>query len=72
MVIFYEAMVTRAYMLSKPNDCLPMKAAKAVAVAGFYPTQYCVRHNATTDEYSVSMENFAHRDASAPEAVASK
>lgn len=71
-VIFYEAMVTRAYMMSKPNGCLPIKAAKAVAVAGFYPTQYCVRHNAGTGEYSVSMEQFTHRDASAPEAVPAK
>ncbi len=68
-VIFYEAMVTRAYMASKPNGCLPIKAPRAVAVAGFYPTQYCVRHNATTGEYSVSMEQFTRRDAGAPEAI---
>ena len=71
-VIFYEAMVTRAHMLSKPNSCTPIKAPKAVAAAGFYPTEYCVRHNATTGEYSVSMEKFAHRDASAPESIPSK
>jgi len=68
-VIFYEAMVTRTYMVSKPNGCLPIKAAKAVAVAGFYPSQYCVRYNAATGEYSVSMEKFTRRDASAPEAI---
>lgn len=71
-VIFYEAMVTRAYMLSKPDGCLPIKSPRAVAVAGFYPTQYCVRHNAVTGEHSVSMEKFMHRDASAPEAIPSK
>lgn len=71
-VIFYEAMVTLAYMRSKPNGCLPIKAPKAVAVSGLYPTEYCVRHDATTGEYSVSMEKFSHRDASAPEAVPSK
>lgn len=71
-VIFYEVMVTRANMLSKPNGCLPIKAPKAVAVAGFYPTQYCVRHNAATKEYSVSMEKFTRRDASAPEAIPAK
>ena len=46
--------------------------SKAVAVSGFYPTEYCVRHGAKTGEYSVSMEKFTHRDASAPEAVAVK
>ena len=68
-VIFYEAMVTLAYMRSKPNGCLPIKSPKAVATAGFYPTEYCVRHNATTGEHSVSMEKFSRREASAPEAV---
>ena len=71
-VIFYEAMVTRAYMLSKPNGCLPIKAPKAVATAGFYPTEYCVRHNATTNEHSVSMEKFTRREASAPESAPAK
>jgi len=71
-VTFYEAMVTRAYMMSKPNDCLPIKAPRAVAVAGLYPTQYCVRHNAATGEYSVSMEQFIRREASNPEPVPGK
>jgi len=71
-MIFYEAMVARAYMASKPNGCLPIKSPKAVAVAGYYPTQYCVRHNATTGEYSVSMEQFTRRDASPPEAIVAK
>lgn len=34
-VIFYEAMVARAYMLSEPNACLPIKAPKAVAASGY-------------------------------------
>jgi hypothetical protein len=71
-IIFYEAMVTRAYLLSKPDGCLPIKAPKAVAVAGLYPTQYCVRHNAATGESSVSMEKFTRREASPPEAVPAK
>jgi len=71
-VIFYEAMVTRTYMLGKPNDCQPIKSPKAVATAGFYPTHYCVRHDAKTGDYSVSMERFVRRDASAPEAVAAR
>ena len=71
-MIFYEAMVTRAHILSKPNSCSPIKPPKAVATSGFYPTEYCVRHNATTGEYSVSMEKFARREASAPEPVPAK
>lgn len=71
-VIFYEAMVTRAFILSKSNTCLPIKAPKAVGLTGFYPTEYCVRHNTATGEYTVSMEKFVRRDASAPEAIPAK
>ncbi len=71
-IIFYEAMVARAYLLGKPDACMPIKAPKAVAAAGFYPTEYCVRHDAKTGEYSVSMEKFARREASAPEAIPAK
>ena len=59
-------------MLTQPNACVPVKAPPAVAVAGFYPTEYCVRHHAATGEYTVSMERFVHRAASAPEPIAAK
>ena len=66
-VIFYEEMVTRSHLLAKPNACSPIKVAKAVATNGFYPTVSCIRHNAATGEYSVSMERFVRRNASAPD-----
>jgi hypothetical protein len=71
-VIFYEAMVAHAYLLTKPNGCLPIKAPKAVAVAGYYPSEYCVRHNAAAGEYTVSMEKFGRREASPPEPIPAK
>ena len=69
-VIFFEEMVTRAHLLSRPNACHPIKQAKAVAIGGFYPTISCIRHNATTGEHAVSMEEFVLRTASAPEPIA--
>ena len=69
-VIFYEPMVTRAFLLSKPNTCFPIKSPKAVALSGFYPIMSCVRHDAKTGEWTVSIENFVLREASAPEPVA--
>jgi hypothetical protein len=66
-VIFYEEMVSRAVLLSKPQSCFPIKAPKAVAISGFYPTVSCLRHNATTGETTVSMEAFTLRTASPPE-----
>jgi len=71
-MIFYEAMVARAYLATRPDSCLPIKMPKAVAVTGLYPTEYCVRHNAATGEVSVSMEKFTRREAGAPEAIPAK
>jgi hypothetical protein len=66
-VIFYEEMVTRAFLLSKPNTCVPVKSPKAVARRGFYPTASCIRHDPKS--YTVSMERFDFREASPPEPI---
>lgn len=70
-VIFYEEMVTRAHLLSKPNACTPIKLPKAVAVSGFYPTVSCLRNNPASGERTVSLEAFEFRRASRPEPVTS-
>lgn len=65
-ITFYEEMVTRAHMLSKPNACHPIKSPSAFAVSGYYPTVSCVRHDPATNEYTVSLERFELRQASPP------
>jgi hypothetical protein len=67
-VTFYEEMVTRAFLLSKPNTCFPIKSPPAVGRRGFYPTLSCLRHDARTGEYTVSLETFVLREAQAPAA----
>jgi len=66
-VIFYEEMVTRAHLVNKPNTCTPIKSPKAVATRGFYPTVSCIRHDAATNEYTVSLEGFVLREAEKPD-----
>src|SRR4030095_167690 len=68
-VIFYEEMVTRAHILSKPNACTPIKSPKAVEVSGFYPTISCIRNTPASGEHTVSMEGFVYRNASAPDPI---
>jgi hypothetical protein len=63
-ITFYEEMVSRAHLLAKPNACTPIKAPRAFAVAGYYPTATCVRYDAATGDYTVSMERFVARPAS--------
>jgi hypothetical protein len=65
-VIFYEEMLTRSYLMSKPNTCNEIKSPPAVGLSGLYPTQSCVRYDEVNDSYSVSMEAFQYREAEAP------
>lgn len=60
---FYEQMVARDYLLTRPNACTPIKSPPAVAVDGYYPTQRCVRYDAASDSYIVSMDEFTYRQA---------
>ncbi|MDX1429665.1 MAG: hypothetical protein R3282_05220, partial [Rhodothermales bacterium] len=70
-VTFYEEMLTRAYILSKPDTCHAIKSPPAVGLSGFYPTRSCVRYDAASDAYTVSMEDFTFREAVAPEGAPS-
>ena len=66
---FFEEMVAREYLLSRPTACFPIKQPAAVAIRGYYPTQSCIRYLAQGNEFTVSLEGFALREASAPEPV---
>jgi hypothetical protein len=68
-IIFYEEMVAHRTLAARPQSCSPIKQAKAVASAGFYPTVSCLRYHASTGETTVSMERFVFRAASAPTAT---
>ena len=63
---FYEEMVSRDYILSKPDRCNPIKTPAAVAQKGYYPTMACVRYDTARDTYNVSMEEFILRERSDP------
>jgi hypothetical protein len=62
-VTFYEEMVTLAYLLSRPDACAAIKSPLAVADGGYYPTQRCVRYDASANEYIVAVEEFVYREA---------
>jgi hypothetical protein len=68
-IIFYENMVTRAFLLSDPDTCDPIKSPAAVAQSGLYPTVSCVRHDASTGERTVSLEQFVLREATAADPI---
>ena len=68
-VTFFEEMLTREYLLSRPAACFPIKSPPAVNIRGYYPTQSCTRYHSEANDYTVSMEGFTLREASAAEAI---
>lgn len=63
---FYEEMLTHEYLLSRPDTCFAIKSLPAVGVKGYYPTQSCIRFLSQSNDYTVSLEGFALREAGAP------
>ncbi len=62
-LIFLEPMVSHAFLSSRPQECRPIRAPKTYAVAGYYPTRYCVRHDASDGTYRVTLEGLVRRQA---------
>jgi hypothetical protein len=63
-VTFYEPMITHAFLASRPDICVPIKQPQAWAIAGHYPTTYCIRHLEGEGRFTVSLEDFVPRPAS--------
>ena len=63
-ITFFEPMITTEYLMSHPNECVPIALPEAWEVAGYYPTEYCMRHLEDEAAYAISLEGFVHREAS--------
>ena len=61
---FLEPMVSHAFLASRPDQCTPVRNPAAFATAGYYPTRYCVRHEAASGRYLVTLEGLVYRQAS--------
>lgn len=53
--IFDEPMITRAYLLTHPNDLVPVASAAQQAISGYHPTAYRVSWDATTSVWHVAL-----------------
>ncbi len=62
-VIFYEPMITREYLLSRPRVTIPIKQPRAFAQRGHYPTSYGIEYDDKVKEYRVSLTDFVLREA---------
>lgn len=57
-LIFFEPMITRAFLEQQKNICQVIKTPEAMPEAGWYPTKYCIRYLRQQDAYTVSLESF--------------
>ncbi len=62
-IIFYEPMITLAYLKSRPSSCFPIRQPAAHEKDGYYPTRYCIRHHSDRRVYTVSLEGLVYRSA---------
>jgi hypothetical protein len=60
-VTFYEPMITRAYLLSRPDAVDPIAVAPQVRQRGRYPTAYRVSYDAQSREYRVALSGLVAR-----------
>ena len=62
-LIFLEPMVSHAFLSSRAQQCRAVRPPRAYAAAAYYPTTYCVRHDAGSETYRVTLEGFVYRQA---------
>ncbi len=56
---FLEPMVTRAYLLTKPADLLPVRTASLRVAGGFYPSAYRVAWDSSSSEWHIALANLS-------------
>jgi hypothetical protein len=57
---FWEPMVTRDYLITKPDEVHQVRQPAAYQQDGYYPTQYKVSYSPDKKEYTVSMDLAFH------------
>lgn len=60
-MIFIEPMVTREFLLGKPDMCVPIAQPAAWQRPAYYPTEYCFRYLQDEAAVTVSLERFVDR-----------
>ncbi len=60
-VIFYEPMITLAYLLETASATAEVKLPQKFAVAGYYPSKYHVYKNGSTGNHVVSFTDFQYK-----------
>ncbi|MGD2068655.1 MAG: hypothetical protein PVI57_08295 [Gemmatimonadota bacterium] len=67
-IAFYEPMITHSWLEgvatgANPGGCTALALPLAWEIAGWYPTEYCIRYRANRADYTVSLESWVYRTA---------
>jgi hypothetical protein len=62
-ITFYEPMITREYLMTRPNICAPIKQPAAWQISGYDRTRYCMRYHERANKYTISLEGLEFRKA---------
>lgn len=62
MFNFWEPMITLDFLLTQPNITQAINLPTAYQVSGYYPSAYNINYNPDSQEYSVSLSGFEHRE----------
>jgi len=60
-LFFYEAHVSRSYLLTNPDTTFIIKQSLLVGRNGYYPNSFYTRYNASNQTYNVVLQDFMYR-----------
>jgi Domain of unknown function (DUF5602) len=58
---FFEPMITRDFLLNQSNITAPIKQPAKYPKDGYYPTEYSINYDASSEEYTVSLNELTFR-----------
>lgn len=61
--IFFEPMITRAYLLTHPNEMIPIRQPAAYQRNGWYATDYKISYSTSPNEFTIALMNLTHHSA---------
>lgn len=60
--IFYEPMITRTYLLTHPDETLPVRQPSAFQQDGWYPENYSIAYTTSPFQYTIALRNLVYHE----------
>lgn len=68
-ILFWEPMITKEYLETKPTFTAQLKLPEAYPVSGYYPMAYSIVYDRNRQEFDISLDGLTFRLASYPKNV---